>query len=75
MKGNLIRIQLNLILDVRVFPCKRIRDDEGYWKQLEFYIESHTDAQFSHGICPECSDQLYGKMAWYQKLKKKKKIQ
>ncbi|MBU2515581.1 response regulator [bacterium] len=55
--------------------CKKIRDDEGYWKQLESYIESHTDAQFSHGICPECSDKLYGEMEWYKKLKKKKENQ
>lgn len=34
--------------------CKKIRDDEGYWNQLESYISEHTDALFSHGICPEC---------------------
>ncbi len=34
--------------------CKRIRDDGGYWNQLEAYISSHTDAAFSHGICPTC---------------------
>jgi PAS domain S-box-containing protein len=34
--------------------CKKIRDDEGYWNQLERYIEKHSDAQFTHGICPDC---------------------
>lgn len=39
--------------------CKKIRDDEGYWKQIEVYIRDHSDAQFSHGICPECAVKLY----------------
>lgn len=34
--------------------CKRIRDDRGYWKQVETYIQEHTDANFTHGICPDC---------------------
>lgn len=34
--------------------CKRIRDDEGYWTQLETYLSHHTTAEFSHGMCPEC---------------------
>jgi len=34
--------------------CKKIRDDEGYWQRLEGYIESHSEAQFSHGICNDC---------------------
>jgi len=39
--------------------CKKIRDDQGYWNQLEAYIQSHTEAQFSHGICPDCATVLY----------------
>jgi len=35
--------------------CKRIRDDQGYWKQLENYITAHSQARFSHGLCPECA--------------------
>lgn len=50
--------------------CKKIRDDNGYWNPLESYIESHSAASFSHGICPECSDDLYGKQQWYIKMKK-----
>jgi len=34
--------------------CKKIRDDKNYWQQVESYVASHSDAQFSHGICPEC---------------------
>jgi len=39
--------------------CKMIRDDEGFWKQVEVYITEHSDAQFSHGICPGCAKKLY----------------
>jgi signal transduction histidine kinase len=39
--------------------CKKIRDDKGYWNHLELYIEEHSDASFSHGICPECIKKLY----------------
>ncbi|MCA9419160.1 MAG: sensor with HAMP domain protein, partial [Candidatus Omnitrophica bacterium] len=34
--------------------CKKIRDDEGFWSQVEVYVSEHTDADFTHGICPEC---------------------
>lgn len=39
--------------------CKRIRDDKGYWKQIEVYIEEHSDAEFTHGICPKCMEKMY----------------
>jgi len=39
--------------------CKKIRDDKGYWNQLESYIQEHSDAAFSHGICPECLKRIY----------------
>jgi hypothetical protein len=39
--------------------CKRIRDDKGYWNQLESYIRDHSDAEFTHSICPECQAKLY----------------
>jgi len=50
--------------------CKKIRDDKGYWNQIEGYIQTHSDATFSHGMCPECSDKLYGKEDWYIEMKK-----
>lgn len=39
--------------------CKKIRDDSGYWNQIEVYIGKHSGAQFSHGICPDCFKKLY----------------
>ena len=51
--------------------CKKIRDDKGYWSQIEGYIESHSDALFSHGLCPKCEKKLYGDQDWYKKRKKK----
>ena len=38
--------------------CKRIRDDKNYWHQVEFYITSHADVRFTHGICPQCMEKL-----------------
>src|SRR5262249_53084239 len=43
--------------------CKRIRDDSGYWEQVEVYIQKHSNAGFTHGICPTCADQLYPELA------------
>jgi CheY-like chemotaxis protein len=39
--------------------CKKIRDDEGYWNQLEVYIRDHSEVEFSHSLCPECAKKLY----------------
>ena len=39
--------------------CKKIRDDKGYWQQIEGYIREHSEAQFSHGLCPDCVKKLY----------------
>ena len=40
--------------------CKKIRDDKGYWNQLETFIQEHSEAEFSHGFCPDCMKKLYG---------------
>ena len=40
--------------------CKKIRNDDGYWTMVETYVTDHSDAQFSHGICPDCGLELYG---------------
>jgi DNA-binding response OmpR family regulator len=50
--------------------CKKIRDDEGFWKQVDSYLEAHSDLTFSHGICQECMDSLYGDTDWYKKRSK-----
>ena len=39
--------------------CKKIRDDKGFWKQVEVYVQEHTEAVFSHGICVDCAQKLY----------------
>jgi hypothetical protein len=39
--------------------CKRIRDEHGSWQQLEAYIQSHSEAKFSHGLCQDCLRKLY----------------
>jgi hypothetical protein len=39
--------------------CKKIRDDQGYWTQIESYIRDHSEAEFSHGLCPGCAAKLY----------------
>lgn len=51
--------------------CKKIRDDKGYWNQLEEYIQEHSDAEFSHGICPGCAKKLYPEL--YDKAKRDRK--
>jgi DNA-binding NarL/FixJ family response regulator len=42
--------------------CKKIRDDKGYWTQIETYISERSEAEFSHGLCPDCVHRLYGKI-------------
>ena len=49
--------QLQGLLPICAY-CKRIRDDQNYWNQVETYLAEHTDVQFSHGICPSCFDRV-----------------
>lgn len=46
--------------------CKKIRDDKGYWNQIESYISQHSEAEFSHGICPDCIKKLYSDIEVYK---------
>ncbi len=50
--------------------CKKIRDDKGYWNQIESFIRDHSEAEFSHGICPECAKKLYPDI--FEKIQNKK---
>ncbi len=52
--------------------CKKIRDDTGYWQEVEHYIAARTEASFSHGICPDCMEELYPDI--YKKMKESGKI-
>ncbi len=59
LRGSLARIKtLSGLLPI-CSSCKKIRDDKGYWSQVEHYISEHTTAQFSHGLCPDCLQKLY----------------
>ncbi|MEN8188465.1 MAG: PAS domain-containing protein [Thermodesulfobacteriota bacterium] len=51
--------------------CKKIKNDEGYWQQVEQYFTEHAKIEFSHGLCTECIDELYGEDEWYRHAKKK----
>ncbi len=48
--------------------CKKIRTDEGFWTQVEKYIEDHSDARFSHGMCESCAHEIYGEEPWYKQI-------
>ncbi len=52
--------------------CKKVRDDKGYWEQVESYVSQHTHAQFSHGVCPDCVEKLYPEQAERIRNKSKK---
>ena len=52
--------------------CKKIRDDKGYWNQIESYLMDHSGVEFSHGICPDCAKELYPDT--YKKIEEKKKL-
>lgn len=42
--------------------CKNIRNDQGYWQQIEYYISNHSEAEFTHGICPDCAKKILGEL-------------
>ena len=52
--------------------CKKIRDDNGYWNQIEVYIRDHSEADFSHSICPGCAKELYPDLEIYDDNEKSK---
>lgn len=47
--------------------CKNVRNDKGAWERIESYIQSRSPALFSHGLCPDCAERLYGQEAWFKK--------
>jgi len=46
--------------------CKKVRNDKGYWEQVESYLQKRAKISFTHSLCKECSDKLYGKEEWYR---------
>ena len=64
----IIQQQLDEIKTLRgILPicshCKKVRDDKGYWETIESYISAHSEAEFSHGLCPKCIEALYPESA------------
>jgi len=56
LRNSLAKVDLLKGLLPICASCKKIRDDKGYWNQMEVYIRDHSEAEFSHGICPECAE-------------------
>ena len=52
--------------------CKKIRDDKGYWNQIESYVRQHSNAEFTHGLCPACTKRLYPEYTGNDENPKKK---
>ncbi|MDA8132445.1 MAG: GAF domain-containing protein [Elusimicrobia bacterium] len=46
--------------------CKKIRDDKGFWQKVETYLEGHSQARFTHGLCEDCMEKLYGHEKWFK---------
>ncbi len=53
--------------------CKKIRDDKGFWHQVEVYVKDHSEADFTHGICPDCLVKLYPKSKTSKKIMERAK--
>jgi hypothetical protein len=49
--------QLHTLLPICSY-CKKVRDDQNYWHQVECYVSRHADVRFSHGVCPDCLEKL-----------------
>ena len=79
--GNNISLLQEALHDVKILKgflpicanCKNIRDDQGYWNQVEKYISYHSEAKFTHGICPKCAEELYPDLYKEVVLNKKNK--
>ncbi len=67
--------QINQLKDLLPIcsKCKKVRNDEGYWQQIDTYIEQNTDTEFSHGLCEDCMKELYGNEPWYKNIEDRKK--
>lgn len=59
LKAALVNVRVLKELLPICANCKKIRDDDGYWQQIETYITENSDTHFSHGICPDCCKELY----------------
>lgn len=64
-------VEINLLRELIPIcsNCKSIRDDDGIWERVEQYFEKNTHLRFSHGLCPSCTDEIYGDEAWFKNWK------
>jgi uncharacterized membrane protein len=53
------RKRFTVLVTIICSSCHKIRDDKGYWTRIEWYIRDHSEADFTHGLCPECAMRLY----------------
>ncbi len=73
--NNLLKERVNTLESIVPIcsNCKKIRKPDSdprnmdSWEQMEYYISERTNSEFSHGICPECKEELYGNQEWYKK--------
>ncbi|MDP8229067.1 MAG: hypothetical protein P9M15_06410, partial [Candidatus Electryoneaceae bacterium] len=72
LQETLVKVKTLLGLIPICANCKKIRTDGDYWVQVEEYIEAHSGAAFSHGICPDCIKKLYPKI--YKKMEAEKRL-
>ena len=59
LQGSLAKVKMLSGMLPICASCKKIRDDQGYWGQIELYIRNHSEAEFSHSLCPDCAGKLY----------------
>jgi AmiR/NasT family two-component response regulator len=59
LQGALQRVKMLSGMLPICSSCKKIRNDKGYWQQVEEFIARYSDARFSHGICPDCAERMY----------------
>ncbi len=63
-----VRVEMKLLRGLIPIcaKCKSVRDDEGSWERIESYIQTRSQALFTHSLCPRCSDAMYGHEPWYK---------
>lgn len=63
LKESMARVKMLSGLLPICMNCKKVRNDKGYWTQVELYVQEHSEAEFTHGICPDCVRKLYPEVA------------
>lgn len=68
-----VRVEMKLLRGLIPIcaKCKSVRDDKGSWERIEAYIQSRSQALFTHSLCPHCAEAMYGKEPWYKAFHEK----